>query len=237
MNQIKVLIVEDDPKIADLHRRFTENAQGYEVVGIAQGLTDAEAMVETLEPELILLDLYFPEGTTIDLLRNIRSKGLETDVILITAAREVGPLKEALRCGAYDYIIKPVMTNRFHECLEKYRNHRLFLTSARTIEQQDVDGLFTQQHCPNGPLLEEVPCLPKGIDPLTLSKVRTIFEALPQQTGLSAEEAATRIGASRSTARRYLEYLVSVSFVIPDVVYGTVGRPERRYFKTVPVGV
>lgn len=235
MNLIKVLIVEDDPKIADLHRRFTQHAQGYEVVGIAQGIADAAAMVETLEPDLILLDLYFPEGTTIDLLRTIRAKGLETDVILITAAREVGPLKEALRCGAYDYIIKPVMTNRFHECLEKYRNHRLFLANAQTIEQQDVDGLLSQQHGPGAPLQEEAPSLPKGIDSLTLHKIRAIFKSLPQQTGLSAEEAAARIGASRSTARRYLEYLVSVSFVVPDVVYGTVGRPERRYFKTTPV--
>ncbi len=74
-------------------------------------------------------------------------------------------------------------------------------------------------------------CLPKGIDGLTLTKVRAVFGAEVGHLGLSDEEVGTQIGASRSTARRYLEYLVSVRFIRPDVVYGTVGRPERKHFR------
>ena len=124
MNDIRVLIVEDDARIADLHRRFTERVEGYAVVGVALGLAEAADMVASLGPDLVLLDLYFPEGNGMGLLREIRSRCLETDVILITAAREVGPLKDALRHGVCDYIIKPVMAGRFHECLEKYRRRR-----------------------------------------------------------------------------------------------------------------
>jgi response regulator of citrate/malate metabolism len=48
--------------------------------------------------------------------------------------------------------------------------------------------------------------------------------------GFSAEEVGELIGASRSTARRYLEYMTTTGEVYADVVYGSVGRPERHYF-------
>lgn len=229
MNTIRVLIVEDDAKIADLHRRFTERVEGCEVVGIATGLEDARYMVEALEPDLILLDLYFPEGSGMDLLHSIRTNKMETDVILITAAREMEPLKQALRGGVFDYIIKPVITERFNDCLTKFREYRMRLSNSETIEQRDVDSILRPATAPAGNAVQDD--LPKGIDSLTLRKVRRLFEDLPRTTGLSAEDAAERMGASRSTARRYLEYLVSVNFVYADVVYGSVGRPERKYFR------
>ncbi len=229
MSTIQILIVEDDPKIADLHRRFTERVTGCEVVGIATSLDDAHEMVEALEPDLILLDLYFPEGTGMDLLHFIRSRDMETDIILITAAREVDPLKQALRGGVFDYIIKPVITERFNACLENFRRYRARLSGCDTIEQLDVDRI--RQPGPACPSAPAAPPLPKGIDALTLGKVRGLFQDAPRTMGLSAEDAGARIGASRSTARRYLEYLVSVSFVYADVVYGSVGRPERKYFR------
>jgi len=230
MSTIRVVIVEDDPKIADLHRRFTERVEGYQVVGVALGLADAVDMVEALGPDLVLLDLYFPEGNGMDLLRGIRARALETDVILITAAREVGPLKEALRHGVCDYIIKPVMAGRFHECLEKYRRRRMLLAQVGEVEQSDVDRLLRAQAAA-GTMGCGGEALPKGIDALTLDKVRAVFKAEDAAQGLSAEEVGARIGASRCTARRYLEYLVSVGGVTPDVVYGSVGRPERKYFQ------
>ncbi len=65
----RVLIVEDDIRIADLHRRFIERVEGCKVVAIAHRLDDAREMAEALEPHLILLDLYFPEGPGTDFLR------------------------------------------------------------------------------------------------------------------------------------------------------------------------
>jgi two-component system CitB family response regulator len=47
--------------------------------------------------------------------------------------------------------------------------------------------------------------------------------------GITAEEVGKLIGASRTTSRRYLEYLVSISQVTADILYGSVGRPERIY--------
>ncbi len=230
MSTIRTLIVEDDSRIAKLHQRFTERVNGFEVVGIANGMQDAWDMVEVLKPDLILLDIYFPEGTSMEMLRDIRAKGLEIDIILITAAREMTPFKEALRGGVFDYIIKPVMVNRFQECLEKFRQYRQRLDTAVPIEQRDVDSLLRSPSFSLPTDNENTPFLPKGIDPLTLTKVQSVMNSTNAESGVSAEEVGSHIGASRSTARRYLEYMVSVGTIYPDVVYGSIGRPERKYF-------
>ena len=73
--------------------------------------------------------------------------------------------------------------------------------------------------------------LPKGLSRETADLVR---RALSRDEALSSTECAERVGISRVSARRYLEYLVSERFVRPDLVYGSVGRPERRYSPVAP---
>jgi two-component system CitB family response regulator/two-component system response regulator DcuR len=223
---IRTLIVEDDPRISELHRRFTEKMDGFEVVGISNGLAEAEEMVEVLEPDLVLLDLFFPEGSGMDLLRKMRVGDAPSDVILITAAREMASLQEALRGGVFDYIIKPVYFPRFQEALNKYRDYFERIQAGGSLEQQEVDQLLRAHSAPE--TLGRG--LPKGIDPLTLGKIRRVFEQ-PGVSDLSAEEVGEQIGVSRSTARRYLEFLVSEGFLVAHLIYGVVGRPERRYLR------
>lgn len=223
---IRVLIVEDDLRISELHRRFTEKTEGFEVVGIANTLAGAEEMAEVLAPDLVLLDLFFPEGNGLELLRRLRAGAAPTDVILITAAREMASLQEALRGGVFDYIIKPVFFPRFQEALLKFREYVARIRSGGTLEQQDVDRLLRAHPAHED---QEVP-LPKGIDPLTLRKVRQVFESA-EVRDLNAEEVGERIGVTRSTARRYLEQLIAEGFLAADLLYGVVGRPERRYFR------
>jgi two-component system CitB family response regulator/two-component system response regulator DcuR len=225
-NPIRVLIVEDDLRISELHRRFTEKTEGFEVVGIANTLADAAEMAEVLAPDLVLLDLFFPEGNGLELLRRLRAGAAPTDVILITAAREMTSLQEALRGGVYDYIIKPVFFPRFQEALLKYREYAARMRSGGTLEQQDVDRLLRAHPAHEG----QEATLPKGIDPLTLRKVRQVFESADVRD-LNAEEVGERIGVTRSTARRYLEQLIAEGFLAADLLYGVVGRPERRYFR------
>lgn len=223
---IRVLIVEDDLRISELHRRFTEKTESFEVVGIANTLADAEEMAEVLAPDLVLLDLFFPEGNGMELLRRLRAGAAPTDVILITAAREMATLQEALRGGVFDYIIKPVFFPRFQEALLKFREYATRIHSGGTLEQQDVDRLLRAH--PTHEIEEAT--LPKGIDPLTLRKVRQVFESM-EVRDLNAEEVGERIGVTRSTARRYLEQLIAEGFLAADLLYGVVGRPERRYFR------
>jgi len=94
------------------------------------------------------------------------------------------------------------------------------------LEQKDVDRLLHAHR----PAEAETGAIPKGIDALTLKKVRQVFDA-PEVKDLNAEEVGKDVGISRSTARRYLEFLATEGFLKADLIYGVVGRPERRYLK------
>ncbi len=224
MTTITTLIVEDDPKIAEIQRIFTEKVTGYTVVGIAHTLTEAEELIAILEPELVLLDIFFPDGNGIDLLWKIRAEYKKTDVVLITAAKEVEFFEEGMRGGVFDYILKPLVFNRFATTLEKYSKHREKLNRMQKLSQQDVDRLLRQSSKSEAVKNE----LPKGIDSITLEKITGLMESVGT-IGISAEKAGTNIGVSRTTSRRYLEYLVSSGMVVADLDYGTMGRPERLY--------
>ncbi len=217
---IKILIVEDDPAIAEIHRRFVQRLAGVEVLGVALTLFDAREQIAILKPDLVLLDVWLPDGEGFSLLRELRQSGAHLDVILLTAAREAAALQEAMRLGVVDFILKPVVFERLRDTLGNYAESRAALAALADIDQQAVDALF-------GTPLQQVAAggLPKGIDALTLQRV---LAALNQQ-GASAEEIGNRVGVSRTTARRYLEFLVGQQLASPELEYGTVGRPERRY--------
>lgn len=223
-SKIRVLVVEDDMRISELHRRFVEKLPEFEVVGVANNIADAAEMVEILQPELVLLDLFFPDGNGMDLLKQIRTSEQPCDVILITAAREMSALQEGLRGGVFDYIIKPVFFPRFQEALQKFYDYFCQLSVGGALEQKDIDRLLHAHH----PGESESGAVPKGIDALTLGKIRKVFEN-SDKNGFNAEEVGREVGVSRSTARRYLEFLASEGFLKADLIYGVVGRPERRY--------
>lgn len=221
---IKVMIVEDDLDIANLHRRFTEKVEGFEVSAIANSLEDAMEMVEIIKPDLVLLDLYFPEGSGMDFLRSVRSAGVTTDIILITAARDAAALQDAVRGGAFDYIVKPVVFERFKQSLDRFREYSKEIRCGKTLEQNDIDHILDRH-------IDHIVSsgVPKGIDPITLKKIMEVFNKTDEAMG--ADEVGRQIGASRNTARRYLEYLTGAGHLTVDIDYGTVGRPEKRFKK------
>ncbi len=229
MKDIDVLIIEDNLKVAKAHQLYVEKVSGFSVVGVVNLLTDAEQMVNILEPDLILLDIYFPDGNGMDFLDKIRSYHSDIDIILITAAKDVKLLHNALRGGVFDYMIKPVFFDRFEKALRNYRERWKSLKSLKNVNQAEVDCFFRHEH----QVVTEsaVQDVPKGIDPLTLRKITECFHDLPKNRA-TAEEVSQIIGASRVTARKYLEYLVSIGFLEVDIEYGTIGRPERRYLKS-----
>lgn len=223
---LKLVIAEDDQQIAEIQKRFIERIGNIELCGIAHSIADAEDLIDVFKPDLLLLDVQFPEGTGIELLNHIRAENQATDVILITAAKDVNTLKTALRSGVFDYILKPLVFERLEETILKYRIHIEKLESIDHIAQREVDNLMPRFNTSSEPTAEPFR-LPKGIDSLTLDRIRTVMQACSK--GVNAEHVGQLIGASRTTARRYLEYLVSTTEIYAEVEYGTVGRPERKY--------
>lgn len=225
MTRIQILIAEDDRRIAEIQRRFVQRLENVELCGIAHTLEDARDLIEVMTPDLILLDIYFPDGSGLDLLRELRAKDSSSDVILITAAKEVESLRSALRGGVFDYILKPLVFERLEEAVSRYRDHLSHLSGLVQVAQKEVDVLLPRSS--GDPSQTPRPeRLPKGVDSITLDKIREVVSSGQQW---NAEEVGNAIGASRTTARRYLEFLVGLGELTAEVTYGSVGRPERRY--------
>ncbi len=217
------MIVEDDIGIAEIHRRNLDKIDYVEVIGIAASKEEATTLLDVLNPDLVLLDIYLPDGNGLDILRELRQKELSPDVILITADRDVNTLQEAMRGGVIDYLLKPVIFSRLEESINKYLSQKQQFINRVDIDQSMADAML------NSTSSATISRLLKGIDGVTLEKVRQLFTNKNQ---LTADQAGELIGASRTTARRYLEYLISSGELSADLSYGSVGRPERTYFKT-----
>lgn len=224
MKEISILIAEDEIQNASIIHKFIDRFEGFTVCGIAQSLLQAQDMTEVMQPDLILLDNHFPDGNGTELLQLVRKTHLQTDVIMITASKDSNTIRDALHGGIFDYIIKPISYQRLEDSLKKYQSYYSKLHSVNQLKQDDVDKLL-KRHQNHSPLVEAR--LPKGIDALTLDKVRNQLQ--DSKDAYTAEGLGAIIGTSRTTARRYLEYLVGINEVFADVSYGTIGRPERVY--------
>ncbi|MEK4712350.1 response regulator [Sporosarcina sp. FSL K6-1540] len=222
---IEVLIIEDDLRIADIHQRFIEKIEGFTVVGSAHTGDEAKDWISALLPDLVLLDVYLPDVLGTELMDFIHKNSPETDIIFITAAAEIEVVKKAFRHGVIDYILKPLTFDRFKESLLSYKVKRETLSGEGLIQEDSIKSLWNKT-LPASPNPDFIP--PKGIDPMTKEKVVSHIKNI--EGGITAETLGLEIGVSRSTARRYLEYLVSEKRAFTELLYGSVGRPERRYF-------
>ncbi|WP_458354602.1 response regulator [Peribacillus frigoritolerans] len=227
MLKIRAVIAEDDFRVADIHEKFLKNFDEIEVVGKAVNAKKTLRILEQKSPDLLLLDVYMPDQLGTDLLPDIRKKFPNVDIIMITAATDKEQLEKALHYGVENYLIKPVEMKRFNQVIEEYLKKVHLMKSKQEIDQDFVDLILKKSSSISES--NDGQALPKGVDEITLTKVIEVLEA--GDIGLSAEQVSGQIGASRTTARRYLEYLISVKKCKAEVVYGVVGRPERRYYK------
>ncbi|KMJ55867.1 transcriptional regulator [Bacillus sp. LL01] len=223
----KILIVEDDFRVAEITQRFVEKVEGFEVIRICKTGAETELLLSNHPlPDLVLLDVYIPDVEGLELFWSIRRNQPNVDLIMTTAAKEVPTFEEVLRGGIFDYIVKPVDFNRFKSTLERYKKQRTTLAVKDQLSQDEIDQL-TGVAGSTLSLSNDHNKLPKGIDSLTLEKVKSALSI--GRNGLTASDIGEVVGTSRSTARRYLEYLVSINQAEAELKYGDVGRPERRY--------
>lgn len=173
-----------------------------------------------------MLDVFFPQGRGIDLLKWIRKEDLKCDIILITADKSMQTVEEAFRYGVVDYLIKPFTFERFKEAMLQYRNRKNKLGKIDNAEQEIIDKyiLNEKRTVSEEDEIGEI----KGFSSHTYKK---ILESIQNMCGESftANQIAKKIGVSRITARRYLDYLEREQKVVVEPEYGNVGRPKNRY--------
>jgi response regulator of citrate/malate metabolism len=228
-NTIQVMIIEDDVIAAKIYEQFAHKLTDFRIVATASNGQQALELLEVFMPDLILLDVFLPDISGIEIMWTIRHMHRNIDVILITAANDTETVSEAIRGGAFGYIIKPILIDKFSATLEQYATKRNQLHHQQIMDQHEVDQFFrpSERSMGNNQISTEGNVLPKGIDKLTLRLVRDKIKAT--RDPVSADELAEIAGMSHSTVRRYLEYMVSIHEVNVDIIYGTVGRPERKY--------
>lgn len=221
---IRVLVVEDDPVAADAHALYVSRVPGFTVSGVAHSRAEAKRLLDKRAVELILLDLYLPDGHGLALVRALRAAGHTTDVFAVTSARDLAVVREGVSLGVVQHVLKPFTFPTLRDRLQRYARFRETIATegAEAGSQAEVDRALAALRPPSRI------ALPKGLSAPTLESVTAALRAA-DSGGLTASAAAERVGVNRITARRYLEYLVDTGQAERTPHYGHVGRPELHY--------
>ena len=226
---IQAIIIEDDPMVAEINRRYLSLFDSVEIAGVfSNGLQALESMREH-PADLALVDITMP-GLSGDLLvEKCRSMGIATDFIMVTAANDIGHVNRMLRSGVIDYLVKPFTMERFNQAIEKYLRRKELAGSRHALSQEDLDRMVgataVQQHREDA--------LPKGLQQGTLSTILQVLRAEPKAAH-SCESLSKAVGLSSVTVRRYLNYLVKTNYLDVQVCYETGGRPSLLYVLRQP---
>ncbi|MFC4590555.1 response regulator [Sphaerisporangium corydalis] len=215
---IRVLVVDDDFRVADLHARYVGRLAGFEVAGVARTAAEAVELAGRLSPHLALLDQYLPDasGTSI-------APRLGCDVIMLTAAAERVVVREALRRGVVNYLVKPFSEADLAERLRAYARFRGHLGGDHSLDQAEIDRAVRVLH--EGDHVDAA--VRKGRSSQT---ARLVIDAVRTAGGpVTATDVAARLGLSRATAQRYLSDLAADGRITVGLRYGTTGRPEHLY--------
>ncbi len=218
MTELPVLVVDDDYRVCAVHAGFVQRVPGFRVCGEAHTAAEAIELCRSLKPDLVLLDLYLPDGDGLDVARTMLAEPEPPAIMVISAARQLSAVRSAIALGAMHYLVKPFGFEALAERLTAYRRLRSQLAELEgaAATQADVDNLFGMLR------------VAKPAQHPVASTLALVRRALADGADLSTAEVGTAIGVSRATAQRYLTDLVDAGEVKVELRYGA-GRPQHRY--------
>lgn len=117
---IHVLVVDDDMRVARINAAYVAKVPGFRVAAQAHSAAEALDFLSAHPVDLVLLDHYLPDENGLDLVRRLRQRGHGTDVIMVTAARDLATVQAAMRLGALQYLVKPFTFAGLRNRLEAY---------------------------------------------------------------------------------------------------------------------
>jgi response regulator of citrate/malate metabolism len=223
-HSLTTLVVDDDFRVASVHQGFVEKVPGFVVVGQAHTAADALDMAQRLQPDIVLMDIYLPDGDGLDVVRALLDSDRPPVVLVISAATDIEAVRTAIQLGVVHYLVKPFGFAALAERLSAVRAaHAQIADWPENASQGEVDRLFEllRPTAPDG----DVP----GIAHLAPT-LQLVYKSIGNAgSGLSASEIARQVGISRATAQRYLTQLEHLGAVRLELRYGQTGRPEHRY--------
>lgn len=218
---IKVMIVEDDPMVAELNRRYIERIPGFLFCSTVSNGDEALEVLKKSQIDLVLLDIFMPGMNGLELLSKIRQQNYSVDVIIVSAARDNQSIQMGLRNGAVDYLIKPFEFERLQTALVSFKKRLKLIKKHDNLSQSELD-----QQIFSGISSENVE-LPKGLDRNTIKRVWD--QILETKGEFTAETMASTVGLSPVSIRKYLKHFQNIDLLSTEVSYGAVGRPVYKY--------
>lgn len=216
MTELTVMVVDDDFRVAGLHAEIVGRAPGFRVSAVCPTLARAREESRCGTPDLALLDLYLPDGSGLDLLREWNG-----DAFVLSAAAEPRTVRAALSRGALTVLVKPFSAETLSERLAAYRRYRRILDRGEVLTQAEIDQAVRTLHAGAGGHR------PKGHS--TLTEQAVVKSVLGAAAPVSATEVSEQVGISRATAQRYLALLAEDGRIERQLRYGSTGRPEHRF--------
>ncbi|WP_427705729.1 response regulator [Staphylococcus parequorum] len=221
---LNILIVEDDPMVAQINQQFIKKIDDQTSVDIASNVKEAIKHIENKEIDLLLLDIYMPEENGLTFLKYIREQGYKIDAILITAATDVEDIQTAFRYGAVDYLIKPFDFERFQQSLLRYKKGLTFFNKTSSINQTDIDAEFLNKEIVDR---DSELKLPKGVTEATLQVIIDKMKYF-EENEFSTDDISKHVNISRVSVRKYLKFLTDIEVLEESLNYG-IGRPINFY--------
>lgn len=220
----EVLIVEDDPMVAMINKQYVMKNSHFNVAAVCRDGKSALEYLENNSIHLVILDQYMPQMNGLTLLRTIREKGIPVSVIMVTAANDSSTIEEALSLGIVDYLVKPFFNSRFQQALETFISRQDAFHDLSSFKQHHIDALLEN----NLRISKSAEQLPKGIQEQTLERICEFMKE-NNTSEFTGDSIADKVGLSRVTVRRYMNYLIEQGEISGRMNYETGGRPCMLY--------
>ena len=216
----RTVIVEDDPMIATINQTFLSRYTRFSLSAVFHSGRDALPWLRTHPAELLILDVYMPRMSGLELLRELRAEEITIDVVMVTAANDSKTVDALLRLGVADYLVKPFTAQRFQQALDTFCRQREAISAHTSVSQEELDAMLASGH--------SAALIPKGLQLRTLARIRDCLSRAPRE-GCTCEALSEQVGLSSVTVRRYLTYLVGRGEATSRINYDTGGRPSLLY--------
>jgi response regulator of citrate/malate metabolism len=220
--KLRILIVEDDPMVAHIHKHYLNELGSFEIIKVIDNGLEAFEYIKDNEKDidLVILDVHMPKLSGLDVLKLLREAGNEVSVIPITAVNDNKTISEFLNLGVVDYLVKPFSQDRFNQAVYRCELKYKMFQQNNKLSQSDIDQMFNTTSDSN---------LPKGLQENTLNYIRESLKEHEKEL-LDVEELSIITNLSKVSLRKYLDYLTEVDEIDKRIDYGTVGRPKYKYF-------